>query len=144
MMRLRLLTATLLATLLTAPAWAGDDDRRGHRLDYIFNQLELTEEQRTQVQDIMKTVMEERREDMRARRQSGEGRPSREEMQALREEHRAELANRLNAVLTGEQVNELTTYLEAHRPRHHHRDHRGHHGKWEGKRAPSSEEATEE
>lgn len=122
MMRHRLLTAALLSALMTTPAWAGDPggDHRGQRLDYIFAQLELTDEQRAQALEVMKTLMEERRTDMQARRQSGEGRPSREEIQALREQHRAELTERLNTVMTEAQVNEFITYLEAHRPRHHH------------------------
>ncbi|WP_027330103.1 hypothetical protein [Marinimicrobium agarilyticum] len=128
MIRSRLLTAALLSALMTSPAWAGDStgEHRGQRLDYIFTQMALTDEQRTQTLDVLKTLMEERRTDMQARRQSGEGRPSREQMQALREQHRAELADRLNAVMTEAQTSAFITYLDAHQPRHH-RGMRKHH-----------------
>lgn len=128
MIRTRLLTAALLSALMTTPAWAGNeaDGRQGQRLDYIFTQMELTDEQRTQTLDVLKTLMEERRTEMQAHRQSGEGRPSREQMQAWREQHRTELAERLNAVMTEAQTSEFITYLDAHRP-HHHRGMRKHH-----------------
>ncbi len=121
MIRSRLLTAALLSALMTTPAWAGEDNggSQGQRLDYIFTQMELTDEQRTQALNVLKTLMEERRTEMQARRQSGEGRPSREEMQALREQHQTELAKRLSAVMTEAQASEFITYLEAHRPNHH-------------------------
>lgn len=115
-----LLTATLLATLIAAPVWAGDrgEHPQGPRLEYIFNQMELSDDQRTEVQTVLQDFRSERREAMKARREAGEPRPSREEMLALRETHKRELAERLSTVLTAEQVEEFTTYLEAHRPHH--------------------------
>lgn len=116
----QLLTATLLATLIAAPVWAGDqgEHQHGPRLDYIFSQLELSEEQRSEVQTLLQDFRSERREAMKTRREAGEPRPSREEMLDLRETHQRELAERLSTVLTAEQVEEFTTYLEAHRPHH--------------------------
>lgn len=120
MIKHRLLIATLASTLLSTPAWAGDrNEPQAHRLDYIFNELQLTDEQRTQTLDIMKSTMEQRRQDIQARRQSGDARPDRETMKARRETHRTELAERLNTVMTDEQVEDLLTYLDAHRPRPH-------------------------
>lgn len=85
------------------------------RFDYIFNQLSLDDSQRQQVQEIMQTRRQERREIMRERQASGAERPSPEELRANREQSRQMLETELGTVLDAEQVDELLTYMDAHR-----------------------------
>lgn len=101
------------------------EQNSGERFEYIFNQLELTETQRTDVLDVMQSYSETSREEMKARmeefRSSSDERPSRDEMRAQMETYRAEqlvgLADQLNLVLSPEDTAELIEYLEAHMPK---------------------------
>jgi Spy/CpxP family protein refolding chaperone len=122
------ITGALVSTLISASAFAkGPDENRGPKIDpaerfeYIFDQLELSEDQRTSVLDIMEALREENREQMQANReamQNAEERPSREEMDALREAKQAamrvQLTDQLNTVLSAEDATALVDYLDFH------------------------------
>ncbi len=151
MIRNLLIATALTASLAAIPALAHDrsHDKTAYRvnLDYIFNQLELDQVQREEVEAVLlelhrehREAMGERRAMVRERREAGEQveRPDREawaaRRQELHEERRAELASRLNNLMAEDQVEEFLTYLEAHRVRGHHGGKsRGHRGHWRGK-----------
>lgn len=122
-----LLAGAVAATLLMsagvtyAKGGFGSDRYPTERFDYIFTQLNLTEEQRSTVLDVLETSMEAQRETMRdsmwALRDQDE-RPSREQMQALMESHQATLyqtlTDQLNTVLSPEVTAEFIEYMDAH------------------------------
>lgn len=111
------LVVALAAGSTGALAWGGGDKgsrEPGQRFEYIFTQLDLTEEQSTQVIDIMRGFAESQRDAMRERRESGAERPTQEEMETLRAEARQQLTDQLGTVLQPTQVEELITYLEFH------------------------------
>ncbi|WP_108125685.1 hypothetical protein [Saccharospirillum mangrovi] len=117
------LLATALAVALTAGAgnalaWGGDDREAdpAERFSYIFNEMNLTDEQADDVLDVMRTFRDDQRQAMQARRDSGAGRPSKEEFEALRSQARIALSDQLGTVLTADQVEDLMTYLEFHGP----------------------------
>ena len=111
------LVVALAAGSTGALAWGGGNKgphEPSQRFEYIFNQLNLTEEQSTQVIDIMQSFAESQRQAMQERRDSGAERPTQEEMDAIRAEARQQLSDQLGTVLQPTQVEELTTYLEFH------------------------------
>lgn len=117
------LIATTLAVALAASAgnafaWGGNDRQPdpAERFSYIFSELNLTDEQAEDVLDVMRTFRDDQRQAMQARRDSGAGRPSEEEFEALRSNARTALADQLGTVLTADQVDDLMTYLEFHGP----------------------------
>ncbi|PTY37546.1 hypothetical protein BGP77_13685 [Saccharospirillum sp. MSK14-1] len=123
--------ATALAVALTASAsgafaWGGNDRGQdpSERFNYIFTELNLTEDQAEDVLDVMRTFRDDQRQAMQARRDSGAGRPSAEEFADLRAQAHTALSDQLGTVLSATQVEELMTYLEFHGPmmgggRHH-------------------------
>lgn len=111
------LTVMLAAGATGAYAWGGDKHGTrdpGQRFEYIFTQLNLTEEQSQQVIDVMKTFAESQREAMQERREAGGERPTQEEFEAMREAAHQQLADQLGTVLQPSQVEELITYMEFH------------------------------
>lgn len=112
------LTIALTAGATGAFAWGGGDRQPdpAERFSYIFNELNLTEAQSTEVLDVMRSFADDQRTAMRARRDSGAGRPSSEEMASLRAAAQTALADQLGTVLTADQVADLMTYLEFHGP----------------------------
>jgi hypothetical protein len=91
------------------------------RLNYIFTQLELTEADQAAVLEVLASVREEQRQimwDSRQAIQDREDAPTREEMDAIRTEHKAAMSqlvtDQLNTVLSPEVTEELVTYLDAH------------------------------
>lgn len=119
--------ALVLATTAVGTFAKGGPDKEGERrggmnLDYIFTQLELTDEQRTEVQEVMTAFREQAREERaaerEARKNSEEEKPSQEEREAMREEAKAAmlvaLTDQLNTVLAADDTAELIDYLEAH------------------------------
>lgn len=125
------LVAAVLAVALTtgagsALAWGGAERTTdpAERFSYIFNQLNLSDDQTDQVLDVMLSFRNDQRQAMQARRDSGVGRPSAEQFAALREQSHTALADQLGSVLNATQVEDLMTYLEFHGPmmgggRHH-------------------------
>lgn len=91
------------------------------RLNYIFTQLQISEEQQQQITEIMQNVYQEQRqvmwEQMQTLRNADE-RPTQEEMLTYREEHRATqrqaLTDQLNTVLDPSVTEDLVEYLDAH------------------------------
>ena len=104
-----------LFTVLTGVATAQPPEP-GERLDRMAILLDMTDYQKTEVQRIF----EEQRETMRAAheamRESGV-RPSREEMQAQRQQARDSLRLQLEGVLTPEQMTKFDILAEEHRGR---------------------------
>jgi Spy/CpxP family protein refolding chaperone len=96
---------------------AMNQDRVSDRFDYIFTQLNLTDDQSAATIDIMQTQREEIREHHRANRDAGAERPTAEQRDALREKAHTALADELGSVLQADQVEGLMTYLEAHQSR---------------------------
>ena len=125
------LIATALAVALTtsatsALAWGGNERPQdpAERFSYIFNELNLSDEQAEEVLDVMRSFRDDQRQAMQARRDSGAGRPSADEFAALREQAHTALSDQLGTILSATQVEELMTYLEFHGPmmgggRHH-------------------------
>ncbi|MFC3701668.1 hypothetical protein ACFOND_08470 [Reinekea marina] len=129
-----LLTVTMLTTAGLSMANSGSADQNGDKrakhsqmlgktvkLDYIFGQLNLTEETQASVTEVLKTFQESQRELMKAQREAmkeSDSKQSQEEMAALREAKKAELrialTDQLNTVLSPEQSEALVDYLEAH------------------------------
>jgi Spy/CpxP family protein refolding chaperone len=98
---------------------------RAGNLDYIFGQLNLTEESQASVQAVLDAFAESQRELMKDQRdamRNSDTRPSQEERDALRETHRAEakvaLTDQLNTVLSPDQTADLVEYLDAHMGNH--------------------------
>jgi len=147
-----LMVTALIAGLAGAPALAQQEPSKQPRLEYIFNQLDLDEQQREEVITLLKDHRQEHRSARRDRKQEWGGsearsegtrrdkesresrsrgeRPDRDTIQAMREqrqEHReqrqAELASSLNQVLAPDQVEHLMDYMAAHRPQHRQRNH---------------------
>ncbi|WP_157600050.1 Spy/CpxP family protein refolding chaperone [Saccharospirillum impatiens] len=122
-------TAVVIALAGSAGAVYAHDamnpSRMTERFDYIFTQLDLTDDQRADVVDIMTTQMTELRDQHRAQRDSDAERPTAEEREALRDQARTALIDELGTVLQADQVNGLTTYLEAHMARSGKGMHRG-------------------
>lgn len=117
------LIATTLALALTAGAgtafaWGGPDGPRApaDRFTYIFSELNLSEETADDVLEVMDNFRDEQRQAMQARRDSGAGRPSEEEFEAIRSQARTALSDQLGTVLSADQVDELMTYLDYHGP----------------------------
>ncbi len=122
------MTLVLLTTGASAFAKGGEGegnyrDSRGMNTDYIYAQLSLSEDQIAEVTDILDTFAEENRDAMRGAMQSlrdSEQRPSREEMDTIREQNRTAhseaLLNELTQVLSAQQANEMIDYMDAHRP----------------------------
>lgn len=136
-------------------ALAEPSQHQSKRWDYIFTQLDVTEEQQAQVHELFKEMADERRAKMQehreARRQYREAngpqsqdqrepraerqhRPDREawqaERQARREQTRQNLADRLGTILAPDQVEGFITYLDAHKPmrKHQGKPHHKKHG----------------
>lgn len=122
----KLIAGAMATSLMFAAggAFAGSYGQQrdpAERLSYIFTQLEITEAQQAQIVEIMETVVEEQREamwDTMKELRDSEDRPTAEEMQAMRDTHRAEhlqlLTDQLNTVLSPEVTEDLVEYLEAH------------------------------
>ncbi|MFG1495806.1 hypothetical protein ABMA57_04160 [Saccharospirillum sp. HFRX-1] len=117
------LIATALAVALTAGAssalaWGGNDRQPdpAERFGYIFNELNLSDDQAEEVLDVMRNFRDDQRQAMQARRDSGAGRPSEEEFAELRAQARTALSDQLGTVLSATQVEDLMTYLEFHGP----------------------------
>lgn len=129
-----LLAATLglFIAIGSTQAMANDGKRQGMRggmsMNYIAGQLDITEEQQAQVQDIMRRIMTEQRDAMRAEMKETprreRTRPSAETMAEHRAQINTLLADELGTVLRPEQIDGLLTYMNAHMPSH---DGRGHH-----------------
>ena len=114
-------------------SFTGEGERKGGvNLDYIFTELALTDDQQTEVIEIITQLKEKnfearaeareaRKEAREARKEAGETAseaPSAEERQAARDANRAahmqELTDQLNTVLSADDVEDLVTYLDAH------------------------------
>ncbi|GGX49211.1 hypothetical protein [Saccharospirillum salsuginis] len=111
------LVVALAAGSTGAFAWGGGDKgprEPGQRFEYIFKQLNLTEEQSTEVIEVMQSFAEAQREAMRERRDSGAQRPTQEERDALRAAAHQQLADQLGTVLQPTQVEALMEYMEFH------------------------------
>ncbi len=125
-----IITGVIISTLASAGAFArggNDDNKRGAQIDpaeryeYIFTQLDLTEDQQSSVLDMMKTLRDEQRDTMREAMQAlrdSDERPDRETMDAQREAHRTtmmtQLSDQLNTVLSAEDTAEFIEYLDFH------------------------------
>lgn len=81
----------------------------GPGYSYIFDQLDVTEDQQAQLE----TLMNDFRDEMRATMSGRTERPTQEEMDS----HRTLLKDRLATVLTAEQVDGLDAYMGAHNGR---------------------------
>ncbi|MFY0663078.1 MAG: hypothetical protein JXQ97_00515 [Natronospirillum sp.] len=128
-----LLAATLglFIAIGSTQAVAHEGQRQGMRgamsMNYIADQLDITEEQQTQVHEIMRRVMTEQRDAMRAEMKdtprSERSRPSAEDIAERRAQMNTLLSDELGTVLRPEQIDGLLTYMNAHMPSH---DARGH------------------
>ena len=139
------LTALALIAGLSLGAQAALAEPSKHhsqRWDYIFTQLDITEEQQAQVHTLFKEMATERRAEMKAQREERkryheanegqyEDRSARRdawqtERQVRREQARQNLSDRLGTILAPDQVEGLVTYMDAHKPGHKHQGARHH------------------
>ncbi len=100
-----------------------DSHRSGAHMDYIYAQLALTKETQAAVTDILDDLRDQNRDEMRAAMDKlfdADTKPTREQLDALRAEHQAEMTteytDKLNTVLSADQTAELVKYLNAHGP----------------------------
>lgn len=111
--------------------------KRGPDMDRMALLLDLNDYQKTEVEKILKEHHQSVRAAYEATRATG-ARPSREEMKALREQHKQELNAKLGGVLTPEQLKKFDA-LREHGPgpgRHFKRGPGGHgHGHGDGAEA---------
>jgi hypothetical protein len=129
-----IITSTLISTLAVAGAYACGSQNGGNqrgaqidpaqRFEYIFNQLDLSADQRSGVLSILEDLQaqrDERRSTMQEQVQSLNDRPSVEEMQAIREANRAsmltQLTDELNTVLPADDTAAFINYIEFHSQR---------------------------
>jgi hypothetical protein len=117
------------ATAAGAFAKGGKDDseralQRGANLDYIFTELSLSEQQQADVNAVMEAHRAEREEvrnSMREAMRNADEKPSREEMQTVRDTNRTvhlqALTDELNTVLPADDAADLVAYLDAHQGR---------------------------
>lgn len=101
--------------LAQAPATStpGPDAKRMDRMALL---LDLDAYQKTEVEKILKEHHEQMRAEHEAMRASGT-RPSREEMQAKREQSKTELHTKLSGVLNETQLQKFEALREGHGPR---------------------------
>lgn len=146
---------TLIAglSLGAQTALAEPSQHQPQRWDYIFTQLDVTEEQQAQVRELFNEMAAERRakmqehraahkqyreangqqyRDKRERRTEHDREAWQAERQARREQARQNLEDRLSTILAPDQVEGFITYLDAHKPMHKHHRGRGHkaHSEW--------------
>lgn len=132
-------------------ALAEPSQHQSQRWDYIFTQLDVTEEQQAQVRELFKEMAAERRatmqeqrearrqyreangqqyQDKRERRAERQHQPDRDawqaERQARREQARQNLQDRLGTILAPDQVEGFVAYLDAHKPMGKHQGKRHH------------------
>ncbi|AJQ92624.1 hypothetical protein [Gynuella sunshinyii] len=89
----------------------------GQNFEYIFGQLNITEEQGKQVLDILKQQRDTMRETMQtARQQVQAGPPTEDERKAIQAAMREQLRVSLTPVLSNEQIEGFLDYFEAHMP----------------------------
>lgn len=135
----KIIAGTVAATLVLTAGFtfakgSGDEQRDpSQRFEYIFTQLDISETDQAQVIEVMEGVMEMQRDAMWAVKQDlrdREERPTKEEMQSIRETQKAsmlqQMTDQLNTVLSPEVTEEFVEYLEAH-------SHMAMHGKRGGK-----------
>jgi Spy/CpxP family protein refolding chaperone len=107
---------------------AMNQDRLSDRFDYIFTQLNLTDDQGAATLDIFQKQMSEMREQHHASREAGAERHMAEQRQAMQASAHTALADALGTVLQADQIDGLMTYLDAHQPRGGKGMRGGHHG----------------
>lgn len=130
-------------------AQAEPSQHHSTRWDYIFTQLDITEEQQAQVHTLFKEIAAERREKMKAQREERkryyhvnehanegqhEDRSARRDAwqakrEVRREQARQNLQDRLGTILAPDQVEGFITYLDAHKHQHRTTSHFNKHGK---------------
>lgn len=102
-----------------AMAWGGPGsmmnrgDRQGHQMETMFEQLQVTEAQQEQIEAIMSDMREQHQSAMQGQR------PDPDTREQLREAYQAQLLSELGKVLTAEQLDGLSTYMENHDGRQH-------------------------
>ncbi|WP_428240683.1 hypothetical protein [Gynuella sp.] len=85
--------------------------------EYIFGQLNITEDQGKQVLDILKQQRDTMRKTMQtARQQVQAGPPTEDERKAIQAAMREQLRVSLTPILSNEQIEEFLDYFEAHMP----------------------------
>lgn len=119
MIRTLLRIPVFIAVLVLVPMLAladhhGKQEELMH-LDEIFDQLDLTEEKRAEVQEVMKQFREDRRQAGEALRELSKTLPPHEEITAMRVYADIVLESRLKRVLSSQQVAQIMAYLEEQR-----------------------------
>lgn len=106
-----------IAALVAAPVLAGPDGKTAQdiQMDEIINQLELSEEKRAEVEEVLKNFKQDRRQALKAFRETGESLPPQEEIKAMREYSDRLLEERLRVVLTNTQVEQVMKYRQKQR-----------------------------
>ncbi|WP_320824182.1 Spy/CpxP family protein refolding chaperone [Reinekea sp.] len=116
------MTVTLASAAVATYALGNRAVDPADRMGYIFTQLNLTDSQQSEVLDLLKTLSAEQRTQMKANMEAmrdADTRPTRDEMTALHDSHRAAqtqvITDRLNTLLAPDVTADLVTYLDAHR-----------------------------
>jgi Spy/CpxP family protein refolding chaperone len=105
-----------------------------HELDRLTTLLDLTDTQKAQVKVVLDAEHAKMRAQFQAARASGT-KPTFEEMQAARQQARAERVQQLTPVLTASQLKKFQVLMEEERGPHHGR---GPHGPASGDAPPAS------
>jgi Spy/CpxP family protein refolding chaperone len=132
------LALVLLCGVSVAVAQAPSEPPSGppnaaHQLDRLTTLLDLTDTQKAQVKTILDAEHAKMRAQFQAARASGT-KPSFDEMQAARQQSRAETIQQLTPVLTASQLKKFQVLMdEEHGPRGH-----GPHGPHSGDAPPAS------
>ncbi len=133
-LRTLLLVAVMLGVAI--PAAAQERGKRGGppgdptaHIDQLIDELDLSADQASQVRPILEESMNQRRALFEGAR-TGEGRPDRSQMQALRPEMEAireQTDARLAEVLTADQMTQLREIRASRQAKHraHRKSHRG-------------------
>ena len=116
------MTVTLASAAVATYALGNRAVDPADRMGYIFTQLNLTDSQQSEVLDLLTTLSAEQRTQMKAQMEAmrdADTRPTRDEMAALHDSHRAAqtqvITDRLNTLLAPDVTADLVTYLDAHR-----------------------------
>lgn len=107
------LTSSVAMAQTPATSASGPEAQRMDRMALL---LDLDAYQKTEVEKVLKAHHEKMRAEHEAARASGATRPSREEMEAKREQSQQELRTQLSGILNETQLKKFEALREGHGP----------------------------
>jgi Spy/CpxP family protein refolding chaperone len=118
------LVCVVSAAMAQSPSQEPSGGRDGHQLERLTTLLDLTDTQKAQVKSILDAEHSKMRAQLQASRASGT-KPTPEQMQAAREQMRAETVQQLTPVLNASQLKKFEVLMDERRgqAREHHGPH---------------------